>query len=177
MSARVSTSVPDDSACSGLMYAGVPIAWPHCVSSVFSVSCVPSAFAMPKSMIFGCGTSSCSVTSTFDGLRSRWITPFWCACCTAWHTAVNSSRRWRTESLCASQNSLIGSPRTSSIAKYGCPVSVVPALSTFAMPGWFMRASVCRSASKRAITSLESSPARTTLSATRRRTEPVSSAS
>ena len=29
---------------------------------------------MPKSITFGRGLPSCSVTSTFEGLRSRWIT-------------------------------------------------------------------------------------------------------
>ena len=32
------------------------------------------------SITLGTGVASCSVTSTFDGFRSRWITPFWCAC-------------------------------------------------------------------------------------------------
>src|SRR5215204_3260063 len=48
---------------------------------------------MPKSMTLGTGLSSCSVTSTLPGLRSRWMTPFWCACCTARHTWMNSSSR------------------------------------------------------------------------------------
>ena len=34
-----------------------------------------------------------SVTRTFDGLRSRWMIPFWWACCTAWQTWTNSSSR------------------------------------------------------------------------------------
>jgi len=31
------------------------------------------ALAMPKSITFGTGTPSCSVTRMFDGLMSRWI--------------------------------------------------------------------------------------------------------
>ena len=50
---------------------------------------------MPKSITFGTGTPSCSVTRMFDGLRSRWMMPFWCACCTAWQTVMNSSSALR----------------------------------------------------------------------------------
>ena len=73
-------------ACSGDMYSGVPMIWAKLVNSVLSVSCWPVALAMPKSMTFTTGVPSCSVTSTFDGLRSRWMIPFWWACCTAWQT-------------------------------------------------------------------------------------------
>ena len=38
------------------------------------------------------------------------------------------------------------------MTKYGRPVVVAPALRTFAMPGWSIIASACRSASKRAMT-------------------------
>ena len=34
------------------------------------------ALAMPKSITFGTGTPSCSVTRMFDGLMSRWMMPF-----------------------------------------------------------------------------------------------------
>ena len=64
------------SACSGLAYSGVPTIWPNCVSSVFSTAHLSVAFAMPKSITLGTGVPSCSVTSTFEGFRSRWITPF-----------------------------------------------------------------------------------------------------
>ncbi len=76
MSLRVSTSSPLISACSGLMYSGVPIIWAKPVNSVRSVSCWPIALATPKSMTLTTGTPSCSVTSTLDGLRSRWMIPF-----------------------------------------------------------------------------------------------------
>ena len=71
------------------MYNGVPTIWAKFVNSVRSVNCCPVALAMPKSITFGTGTPSCSVTSTLDGFRSRWMTPFWCACCTAWQTGTN----------------------------------------------------------------------------------------
>ena len=35
---------------------------------------------IPKSITFGTGMPSCSITSTFDGLRSRCMIPLWCAC-------------------------------------------------------------------------------------------------
>jgi hypothetical protein len=67
-------------ACSGDMYCGVPTTPPKPVSMVCSVSGWPVAFATPKSITFGTGLSSYSATSTFDGLMSRWMIPFWCAC-------------------------------------------------------------------------------------------------
>ena len=53
------------------------------------------ALAMPKSITFGTGTPSCSVTRMFDGLMSRWMMPFWCACWMAWQTWMNRSSRSR----------------------------------------------------------------------------------
>ena len=50
----------------------------------------------------------------------------------------------------------------------GRPDGVWPASKTLAMFGWSIKASACRSASKRASTCLESMPSLTTLSATRR---------
>ena len=46
------------------------------VNSVLSVSCWSVALATPKSITLGTGWPSCSVTSTFDGLMSRWMIPF-----------------------------------------------------------------------------------------------------
>ena len=65
-----------------------------------------------------------------------------------------------------SQYSVIGTPLTSSITKYGRPVSVVPASSTLAMLGWSIIARACRSASKRAITCRVSMPGLMIFSAT-----------
>src|SRR5262245_23970779 len=67
----------------------------------------------------------------------------------------------------------MGMPLTSSMAKYGRPAGVAPASSTRAMLGWSIRASACRSASKRAITCFESMPALISLTATRRLTGSV----
>ena len=65
---------------------------------------------------------------------------------------------------------VIGTPLTSSMTKYGRPVSVAPASNTLAMFGWSIIASACRSASNRAMTSLVSMPGLMIFSATRRRT-------
>ena len=118
-------SIDDGSACSGDMYAGVPTIAP--VSArLWSVSLNSVALATPKSMTLGVGRPSTSVTSTLLGFRSRWMIPFWWACCTAWQTATNNSSRARTESRWRSQYSVIGTPFTSSITKNGWPAAVVP---------------------------------------------------
>ena len=65
---------------------------------------------------------------------------------------------------------MIGLPLTSSITKYGRPLSVVPASSTWAMFGWSISDRACRSASKRAITCRVSIPGLMILRATLRRT-------
>ena len=91
--------------------------WPTMVTMVRSVNCAPVALAMPKSMILGTALPSDSVTITLEGLRSRWITPFWWACCTASHTGRKSSTRSRVESFRLSQYSVMGTPFTSSITK------------------------------------------------------------
>ena len=127
----------------------------NCVNSVLSVSCWSVvALAMPKSITFGTGTPSCSVTRMFDGLMSRWMMPFWCACWMAWQTWMNSSSRSAVVRLFWSQYSVILMPRTSSMTKYGRPVSVAPASRTLAMFGWSISASAWRSASNRAMTLL-----------------------
>ena len=96
-------SCPDISACSGAMYSGVPRICACWVNSVFCVSSALVAFAIPKSITLGTGRPSCSETSTFDGLTSRWMIPFWCACWIASQTFVKSSRRSRSPISCASQ--------------------------------------------------------------------------
>ena len=95
MSVRVSMSIDDGSACSGDMYDGVPTIAP--VSArLRSVRENSVALATPKSMTLGVGRPSTSVTNTFDGFKSRWMIPFWWACCTAWHTETNNSSRARS---------------------------------------------------------------------------------
>ena len=91
------------------MYAGVPTIAPAS-AKLMSVSFSSVALATPKSITFGVGRPSTSVTSTLPGFRSRWMIPFWWACCTAWHTATNSSSRASTDSRCASQYSVSGTP-------------------------------------------------------------------
>ena len=71
---RVSTSSAVSSACSGLMYSGVPIDRADSVNSVCSVSRCAVALAMPKSMTFGHRLRRrAASTRMFDGLRSRWM--------------------------------------------------------------------------------------------------------
>ena len=62
-----------------------------------------TALAIPKSMIVGIGFPSVTRTRMLLGLRSRWITPFWCACWTPLQTATKSSRRWKISRLWRSQ--------------------------------------------------------------------------
>ena len=48
------------------------------------------ALATPKSITFGMGlVPSCRVTRMLEGLRSRWMTPFWWACWMAWQICMN----------------------------------------------------------------------------------------
>ena len=154
------------SACSGLAYSGVPTIWPNCVSNVFSTAHLSVALAMPKSITLGTGAPSCSVTSTFDGFRSRWITPFWCACWTARQTARNNASRSLVVIRLRSQYWVIGAPSMYSITKYGRPLVVAPASKIWAMFGWSIIASAWRSLLKRASTWAVSMPSFTTLRAT-----------
>ena len=59
MSARVSTSIALNVACSGAMYSGVPATVPKALYRLCSVSCRPLvALARPKSMTLGTGVPS-----------------------------------------------------------------------------------------------------------------------
>ena len=52
----------------------------NCSKAVKKVRLVrrPSvALAIPKSITLGSGSPSCGETRTFEGLRSRWMIPFW----------------------------------------------------------------------------------------------------
>ena len=60
--------------------------------------------------------------------------------------------------LILSQYSVIGTPLTSSITKYGRPLSVAPPSNTRDMLGWSISANAWRSASKRATTAWVSIP-------------------
>ena len=176
MSVRVSTSRLLNSACSGLMYSGVPIITPWAVCSVRSVSGWCIALASPKSITFGTGWPSYRQTRMLLGFRSRWMTPLVWACWTAWQTGTKSARRSAMLRRASSQYWVKGTPLTYSMTKKGRPLSVVPPSSTLAMFGWSIRARACRSASNRARTVLESIPALMSFRATLRRTGCVCSA-
>ncbi len=90
---------------------------PNWVNKVRSVSRWSMALAKPKSITLGTGRPSRSVTSTLEGLMSRWMIPFWCACWIAWQTQMNSSSRSARESWVRSQYSVMGMPWTSSMTK------------------------------------------------------------
>src|SRR5205814_7563936 len=62
---------------------------------------------------------------------------------------TNNSSRSRNASSFLSQYSVIGTPCTSSITKYGRPPSVAPASKTLAIFSWSISASAWRSASNR----------------------------
>ena len=96
-SLRVSTCRASPSACSGLMYSGVP------ARSSAASPASDAAIAMPKSMIFGAGRPSSVSTSRLPGFRSRWTTPLWCACCTPSQTRMNNATRSSSDSRCSRQ--------------------------------------------------------------------------
>ena len=137
MSVRVSTSRPLSSACSGLMYSGVPTIWAKPVNSVLSVSRWPAALATPKSITFGTGSPSCSVDQDVGRLEVAVDDALLVG---VLHRLAD--RHEQLQPLAAavrwfwSQNSVIGTPWTSSMTKYGRPASVAPASSTLAMFGW-----------------------------------------
>ena len=117
------------------------------------MSCWPIALATPKSITLTTGRPSCSVTSTLVGLRSRWMIPFWWACCTAWQTV-----REQLQPLAERQAVLVAVLRDRHAADQlhhevrPARLASRPASSTRAMFGWSISASACRSASKRAMT-------------------------
>ena len=99
------------------MYSSVPMIEPYWVNIVRSVSRWSTALATPKSITLATGLPSYIVTSTLDGLMSRWMIPFWCACWIARHTGTNSSSRSRGVSCASSQYLVMGTPWTSSMTK------------------------------------------------------------
>ena len=93
-------------ACSGAMYGGVPAIRPTVASvntepdgtpptsgslSWESVAPLP-ARANPKSMT---NTSPSSATITFSGLKSRWMSPCWCAAASPRPARIKASRTSR----------------------------------------------------------------------------------
>ena len=90
-------------------------------------------------------------TRMFDGFRSRWMIPFWCACCTAWQTGTNSSSRCRGRQL--GLVAVLGDRHALDQFHHevrAAASAVTPASNTLAMFGWSISASACRSCSKRA---------------------------
>ena len=88
---------------------------------------------MPKSSSL---TWPSGVTSTLDGLRSRWTIRFACACATASRTSRNSVTRARhIQRIPARQYWSMGSPSTCSMTRYGWPDSVTPASTSCAICG------------------------------------------
>ncbi len=103
--------------CSGLMYPAVPTIIPSRVIAGPPSDVSPVALAMPKSITLSAGAPSRRATSTLEGLMSRWMTPFWCACWMASQAWRNSPSRSRSGSCSASANAVIGTPGTCSMAK------------------------------------------------------------
>ena len=93
MSLRVSISRPHDFRLFGAHVERRPdhVA-PRPVYTLLAASSWLIALAIPKSMILGTGTPSCSVTRILEGLISRWMMPFWWACWTAWQIRTNNSK-------------------------------------------------------------------------------------
>ena len=92
-------------------------------------------------MTFGTGTPSCIVTSMFEGLMSRWMMPFWCACWTAWQTLDEQLEpRLGVEPLLVA---VLDDRDALDVLHHevGPPRSVLPASSTLAMFGWSIIAS------------------------------------
>ena len=96
ISARRSTGLPR--ACSGLMYAAVPMTVPTAVPLVrvgeceelpCATDCVCNALARPKSKIFGVPSG---VILRFAGFKSRWMTPLSCAVSSPSAIATNKGR-------------------------------------------------------------------------------------
>ena len=98
-SARSSSASP--SACSGGMYAGVPITDPTTVSAVWGgvvVACGNASSSSPVARFFASPQSITTVspyapTSTLPGLRSRWMTFSPCAYASASATAITCGTR------------------------------------------------------------------------------------
>ena len=121
MSLRVSISRPLISACSGLMYSGVPISCPSSVNSVRSVSGCAVALATPKSMTLGTDMIVVHGDQHVRGLEVAVDDPFLVGVLDASHTWMNSASRSRTLRRWRSQYVVIGSPWTYSMTKYGRP--------------------------------------------------------
>ena len=118
-------------ACSGAMYATVPITSPVMVSES-----PPSTRATPKSvnLASAAGEVGRSGMSTLDGLTSRWITPLAWACASASHSAIPTWTTSRSDSRpsASSRSSVV--PWTSSDTRYA-PSSSTAASYRVTIPG------------------------------------------
>jgi len=126
--------------------------------------------ATPKSITLGWPSASMSTLALF---RSRWMTPRWCAWCTASHRPTKTSIRRGSDGRSSPTHCRNGrAPSTNSMASQADPASPSalpgdagssPEACTWAMCGWRSRASTAASARKRPL------PQCSTLSATWRR--------
>ena len=111
------------------MYSSVPTTWPNSVNIVFSVSRWPVALATPKSMTLGTGLLVVLghqdvrrlEVAVDDALSDGRAAP-------PGRPARTAPAAARGVRCCSSQYSVIGTPLTSSITKYGRPLSVVPGI-------------------------------------------------
>ena len=152
------TNFARPTACSGAMYAGVPMNACDCVRSV-----VPR-FASPKSATFG---SPSAVRSTFAGFRSRWTMPSACAAATP--RAIFSTSTAASRSGMGPPTSRRSSepPDRYSIAMNG-PPACSPNSYTCTTCGCFTAAITSASAQNRDTITGRASVARSVFSATSR---------
>jgi hypothetical protein len=81
-------------------------------------------------MIFATAVRRRVATSTLPGLRSRWITPFWCACCTPAQTCSEQLDALLDVEPVLVAVRVIGSPRRTPSRSTAGPRSVAPASNT-----------------------------------------------
>ena len=135
------------------MYSGVPTIWAKPVNSVLSVSGWPTRLGHPEVDHLG---HRLPVVQRDQDVGRLEVAVDDALLVGVLHRLADVDEQPqpvpRTSRRLWSQNSVIGTPRTSSMTKYGRPESVAPASKTLAMLGWSIRARACRSASNRATT-------------------------
>ena len=151
------------------MYSGVPTNAPKPVNSVLSVSRCPVALATPKSITFTTGLPSYGATSTLRRLEVAVDDPLLVG---VLHRPADVAEQ--LQPFPHSEPVLVAVVRDRlALDQLHHEVRAGPTASfrhrgPWRCSGWSIRASACRSASKRARTCLESMPSLTTLTATRR---------
>ena len=121
------------------MYSGVPQTKPVRVSEGPPSAPPSTILAMPKSSTFTTSDSPPRLATTmmFSGLRSRWMTPAWCASARAESTWVTIRMMRGSGSGQSSVSTWWRSrPSTNSIAMKSAPSSVWPKSSTSMEFGW-----------------------------------------